>query len=67
MSPSDNSPSRFELFEGDRVRVEQEDNGWALILTVDKERGWIKSNEIFIWKSPYRKVELNNINNVKES
>ncbi len=67
IAPSNNSPTRFNLYEGDRVRVRREDNGWALILTVDKEQGWIKNNEIFIWKPPYRKVELNSINNEKES
>lgn len=56
ITPSDNSPSRFQLYEGDRVRVEREEDNWTLISTVDNERGWIKSEEIFVWKSPYRSI-----------
>jgi len=58
ITPSDNSPSRFELYEGDRVRIEREENTWTLISTVDNERGWIKNGDIFVWKPPYRSIEL---------
>jgi len=64
ITPSENSPSRFELFEGDRVRVEREEDTWILISTVDNERGWIKNDTIFIWKPPYRSVE--NKTNIEE-
>lgn len=57
ITPSDSSPSRFQLYEGDRVRVEREEDNWTLISTVDNERGWIKSEEIFIWKPPYRSIK----------
>ncbi len=61
ITPSENSPSRFELYEGDRVRVEREENDWTLISTVDNQIGWIKNNEIFIWKPPYRSLETTKI------
>ncbi len=61
ITPSENSPSRFQLYEGDRVRVEQEEDNWTLISTVDNEKGWIKSDKIFIWKYPYRSIK-NNVN-----
>jgi tetratricopeptide (TPR) repeat protein len=33
---------RFELFEGDRVRVETRADGWMRIRTPDDERGWVQ-------------------------
>lgn len=54
VTPSDNSPTRFELYEGDRVLVEREEGEWTLIKVVNNERGWIKNSDIFIWTPPYR-------------
>lgn len=47
--PSENSPSRFELYEGDRFLVEREESGWALVRSVGNEKGWVKSNDILVW------------------
>ncbi|HOK08058.1 MAG TPA: hypothetical protein PLJ10_00180 [Candidatus Hydrogenedens sp.] len=66
ITPSDNSPPRFNLYEGDRVQVEREDGEWMLIRTVDNERGWIKDKDIFIWRAPYRTVSQEYLNEKKE-
>ncbi|MCX8064339.1 MAG: tetratricopeptide repeat protein [Candidatus Hydrogenedentes bacterium] len=47
--PSENSPSRFELYEGDRFLIEREEGEWVLVKSVGNEKGWIKEKEIVIW------------------
>ncbi len=47
--PSENSPSRFELYEGDRFLVEREESDWCLVRSVGNEKGWVKSKDILIW------------------
>lgn len=47
--PSENSPSRFELYEGDRFWVEKEEGNWALVKSVGNEKGWVKDDNMVIW------------------
>lgn len=44
---------RFELYEGDRVRVEQRRNGWARVRTADGERGWAEEEHLHLVGPPY--------------
>ncbi len=45
---------RFELYEGDRVRVEQIKDGWARVRTADGERGWTEEARLHRVGPPYR-------------
>jgi len=44
---------RFELYEGDRVQVEQIKNGWARVRTADGERGWTEVSHLLLVGPPY--------------
>lgn len=44
---------RFELYEGDRVRVEQRRDGWARIRTADGERGWADESHLHLVGPPF--------------
>jgi len=44
---------RFELYEGDRVRVEQRRDGWARVRTADGERGWAEETHLYLVGPPY--------------
>lgn len=39
-------PPRFLLYEGDRVRVEREEPGWALVSTAGGDRGWVQEDRM---------------------
>ncbi len=39
-------PPRFLLYEGDRVRVERMDAGWALVSTAGGDRGWVQEDRM---------------------
>lgn len=43
----------FELFEGDRVRVEERHGGWVRIATADGRRGWVEVSAMTIVGPPY--------------
>jgi hypothetical protein len=44
---------RFELYEGDRVRVEQRAKGWARVRTADGERGWTEEERLLFVGPPF--------------
>ncbi len=44
---------RFELYEGDRVRIEEIKNGWARVRTADGERGWTEETRLHLVGPPY--------------
>ena len=39
-------PPRFVLYEGDRVRVERSEAGWALVSTAGGDRGWVQDDRM---------------------
>jgi len=39
-------PPRFLLYEGDRVRVERQEPGWALVSTAGGDRGWVQEDRM---------------------
>jgi hypothetical protein len=39
-------PPRFLLYEGDRVRVERKEPGWALVSTAGGDRGWVQEDRM---------------------
>jgi tetratricopeptide (TPR) repeat protein len=39
-------PPRFLLYEGDRVRVERAEPGWALVSTAGGDRGWVQDDRV---------------------
>ena len=45
--------TRFELFTGDRVRVEKRTNGWVRVATADGERGWVEESSLTLVGPPY--------------
>ena len=51
--PQEQEPARFELYEGDRVRVEDEKNAWILVETASGERGWAPTQEFTLVGPPY--------------
>ncbi len=54
---SDNETVRFELYEGDRVTVEQRERGWARVATVGGERGWAREEALFFVGPPYSNAQ----------
>jgi hypothetical protein len=44
---------RFQLFEGDRVRVDDRREGWVRVETFDGERGWTEANNLYFVGPPY--------------
>ncbi len=55
--------TRFELFEGDRVHVDQRKNGWARVVTASGERGWVDENALALVGPPYlRPPEVQTVN-----
>jgi len=49
---------RFELYEGDRVSIEQMKNGWARVRTADGERGWTEESHLLLVGPPYQLFEV---------
>ncbi len=46
-------PPRFLLYEGDRVRVERTESGWALVSTAGGDRGWVQDDRMaFVDRAP---------------
>jgi len=45
--------TRFELFRGDRVRVDKRSGGWARVVTANGERGWVKESSLAFVGPPY--------------
>ena len=45
---------RFELYEGDRVQIEDERDGWIRVRTPDNERGWIQDPYVIRVGPPYQ-------------
>lgn len=54
---------RFELYEGDRVRVEQRRDGWARIRTADGERGWAEDTQLYFIGPPYKAYAAHRVRN----
>lgn len=50
---SDDETVRFELYEGDRVLVDQRDQGWLRVTTVDGEQGWARQGAFTFVGPPY--------------
>lgn len=44
---------RFELREGDRVRIDGESGGWVRVVMSDGERGWTESSGLYLVGPPY--------------
>ncbi len=44
---------RFELYEGDRVRVDERRDGWVRVETHDGERGWTEADGLYFVGPPY--------------
>ena len=44
---------RFELYEGDRVLVDERMQGWARVTTVSGERGWTREEGLLLVGPPY--------------
>jgi len=45
--------TRFELYAGDRVRVEKRASGWARVASADGERGWVEESSLTLVGPPY--------------
>lgn len=45
---------RFELFEGDRVKVDENREGWMRIETAGGVRGWVQQNNLVELGPPYK-------------
>jgi tetratricopeptide (TPR) repeat protein len=45
---------RFELFEGDRVKVGAIQNDWARVVTAEGETGWARASQFAFVNPPYR-------------
>ena len=50
---NDTDTVRFELFAGDRVRVDRREAGWARVTTVSGERGWTRQENLLFVGPPY--------------
>lgn len=50
---SDSETVRFELYAGDRVRVDRRESGWARVSTVSGERGWTREEYLVFTGPPY--------------
>ncbi len=44
---------RFELHEGDRVRIDDRHDGWVRVETHDGERGWTEEANVYLVGPPY--------------
>ena len=44
---------RFELYDGDRVAVDQRRGGWARVTTSDGQRGWTRATNLIFVGPPY--------------
>jgi len=51
--PSEAETIRFELYEGDRVRVDHQESGWARVTAADGARGWARVEELIFVGPPY--------------
>jgi tetratricopeptide (TPR) repeat protein len=51
--PEDDEAVRFELYEGDRVRIEDKRQPWYLIETASGERGWAHTSAVTVVGPPY--------------
>jgi tetratricopeptide (TPR) repeat protein len=52
-STDESAPLRFELFDGDRVRLEETRGDWARVATANGERGWCAVESITVVGPPY--------------
>lgn len=52
---SDDEVVRFELYEGDRVLVDERDQDWVRVTTVDGERGWARQGAFTLVGPPYER------------
>ena len=50
---SEEETVRFELYEGDRVRVDRRENGWSRVATANGERGWVQDRFMTFVGPPY--------------
>jgi len=49
----ENETVRFQLYEGDRVSVDAERDGWVRIQTAGGERGWTEGGRVLLVGPPY--------------
>lgn len=54
----DEQTVRFELYEGDRVLVDQREGGWVRIVTSEKERGWAREELLTLVGPPFESPSL---------
>lgn len=52
-STAENATVHFELYEGDRVTVDSQQDGWARVITADGKRGWALRNSLIFVGPPY--------------
>ena len=52
------STVRFELYEGDRVLVDQREDGWVRVGTVKGDRGWAREEAFAFVGPPYERFFL---------
>ncbi|MBI2432377.1 MAG: tetratricopeptide repeat protein [Candidatus Hydrogenedentes bacterium] len=50
---SEKETVRYELYEGDRVRVDEEQDGWVRVNTISGERGWAMARDFVRVGPPY--------------
>jgi hypothetical protein len=50
---SDEDQERFQLFEGDRVLVDEQSGTWARIMSGDGQRGWVEAAQLAFVGPPY--------------
>lgn len=48
---------RFELYEGDRVLVDERRDGWARVVTAHGERGWAQAGNLTFVGPPYESAK----------
>ena len=53
---SESEQVRFELFEGDRVRVDRRERGWSRVATAGGERGWSRDEALTFVGPPYERA-----------
>jgi tetratricopeptide (TPR) repeat protein len=55
---SDEETTRFELSEGDWVRVEDHHKDWSRVCTADGQRGWARRSDLTLVGPPYERAPV---------
>ena len=59
---SDSEQVRFELYEGDRVLIDREEEDWVRVVTTSGERGWVRLSQVLKVGPPYQTLTAYNRN-----